>query len=448
MLGRTFSSPNLKVAIIHDWFTVYGGAERVLEQIIRCFPNADLYSTIDFVPKEQRAFLQDRPIFTSFIQRLPLAAKLYRLYLPLMPAAIERWDLRDYDLVISSSYAVAKGVLTTPEQLHICYLQARNLKYAYEDRFLYPGNTLVRLLQDFFLSNLRVWDSIASKRPDITIANSEYVRRWHCKRHHTDCSVIYPPVDLDVFKFDPTIQREDYYVTTSRLEPYKRIDLIVEACSKLGKRLLVIGKGTEEAHLRSIAGKSVEFLGFQEPSKIAEITARARAFIFMSREDFGIAPVEAQACGTPVIALGQGGALETIRGQDHAKPTGFFCREQKTRSLMEAILAFEATSHAIDPRACHEQAMKFGVDSFRQAFQQLVLKAWRAGPGRSDSRVIEVSDGWNGIERRRYIGIERRRQAGIERYSYIGVERRRHMGGLGTVPNLDDKAGVDAVECA
>lgn len=301
----------MKVAIVHDWFAVYGGAERVLEQLIKCFPQAELYTTVDFIPAAQRDFIQGRPIHTSFLQSIPFISKVYKLCLPLMPTAIERFDLRAYDLVISCSFAVAKGVLTHADQLHVCYLQARNLKYAYEDRFLYQGNAVVRLLQDLQLSRIRVWDSIASKRPDVTVANSQYVRHWHRKRHAIECEVIYPPVDLRRFSFDPTIERDDYYITTSRLEPYKRIDLIVDACTRLGVPLVVIGSGSEMARLKKSAGQNVRFLGYQKGDVIEKMTARAKAFIFASCEDFGIAPLEAQACGTPVCGI-RGSRMDRI----------------------------------------------------------------------------------------------------------------------------------------
>ena len=362
----------MKVAIVHDWFAVYGGAERVLEQIIKCFPQADLYTTVDFIPAAQRDFIQGRPIRTSFLQGIPFISKLYKLCLPLMPTAIERFDLRAYDLVISCSFAVAKGVLTHGDQLHVCYLQARNLKYAYEDRFLYQGNAVVRLLQDLQLSRIRVWDSAASKRPDITVANSQYVRHWHRKRHAIDCEVIYPPVDLRRFSFDPSIERDDYYVTTSRLEPYKRIDLIVDACTRLGLRLVVIGSGSEMDRLKKIGGDNVTFLGYQKADVIERMTARAKAFIFASCEDFGIAPLEAQACGTPVIALGKGGVLETIVGLDQPVPTGAFFSEQTVESLVGAITTFERRCGEISAAACREQALQFSNKIFRKRFGEFV----------------------------------------------------------------------------
>jgi glycosyltransferase involved in cell wall biosynthesis len=362
----------MRVAIVHDWLVTYAGAERVLEQMLQVLPDADLFSLIDFVPESQRSFLGGRAVRTSFLQRLPGARSRYRQFLPLMPAAVERFDLTGYDLVISSSNAVAKGVLTHSDQLHICYLQGRNLKYAYEDRTNYPGGRLRRLAEDLFLTRLRIWDSVAARRPTLTIANSRYVSRWHRHRHGIPSTVVYPPVDTDFFSSFFRTDKDAYYVTVGRLEPYKRMDVVVEAFRTIPARLLVVGEGTQLGALRAQATPNVEFLGYGDREQVARVVSQARAFIFASREDFGIAPVEAQACGTPVIAVGKGGPLETIRGLDHPQPTGAFFQEQNAPALQAAVAKFEQEAARIIPEACRQNALRFQSSVFRQEFGQLV----------------------------------------------------------------------------
>ncbi len=362
----------MKTAIVTDWFTVYGGAERVLEQVIDLYPNADLYSTIDVLPGEMRGFIKNKPVNTSFIQSLPMPKRLYRHYLPLMPTAMERFDLSEYDLVISSSHAVAKGVLTHHEQKHLCYLQARNLKYAYEDRFLYPRRRGLGFLEDLFLTRLRQWDSVASQRPDVTVANSRYVAAWHKHRHKVDAEVIYPPVDLELFARYFSAQKDDYYVTVGRLEPYKRFDIIIKAFNELGKKLVVIGSGTERARLERIAGDNVTFMGYCSSETIAQTVARARGFVFAAREDFGIALVEAQACGTPVVAYGQGGALETVHGLHSPRPTGVLFPGASPAPLINAIDVLEARYRDFDPYDARRNAEHFSIATFRTQFSALV----------------------------------------------------------------------------
>ena len=368
----------MRIAIVHDWLVTYAGSERVLEQILRVFPQADLFSLIDFLPGDKRGFILNKPVTTSFIQQLPLAKRKYRQYLPLMPVAIERFDLSAYDLIISSSSAIAKGVLTGPDQLHICYLQARNLRQAYEERFSYRSGEMTGLLQDFFLTKIRLWDAIASRRPDVNIANSKFVQKWHYHRHGIRSSVIYPPVDVKLFDESFTEKKDDYYVTVTRFEPYKRVDLVIEAFNRSGRKLLVIGSGTQEKMLKQIAAENIEFLGYQNAQTIAKVVSRARAFVFSSREDFGIAPVEAQACGTPVIALGSGGARETIEGFDKPRPTGLFFKEQTVHSLKEAVDKFEEVRSGISPEACRENAQRFSEERFRREFSSLVDQEWKA----------------------------------------------------------------------
>lgn len=361
-----------RVAVIHDWLVIYGGAERVLEELLGLFPDADVFSLIDYVPQAQRGFLGGRPVHTSFIQQLPFARRGYRRYLPLMPTAVERFDLSSYDLIISSSSAVAKGVLTTPDQLHICYLQARNLKYAYEDRHSYHGGGVRRLAEDLLLTRIRMWDSVASRRPDYTIANSHYVRRWQLHRHGVPSTVIYPPVDTAFFASSYRESKEDYYVTVGRLEPYKRMRLVVEAFRELPYRLVVVGDGTELPTLRRLAGPNVEFVGYCQRDEVARLVSRARAFVFASREDFGIAPIEAQACGTPAIVFDGGGAVETIRSIGEPAPTGIFFDTQTVEAIVTAVQQFERARGTLDPDDCRTNAQRFSREQFRQTFSETV----------------------------------------------------------------------------
>lgn len=371
----------MKTAIVHDWLVTYAGAERVLEQMLEVLPDADLFSLIEFVPPEERGFLGGREVRTSFIQRLPWARTRYRSYLPLMPLAIEQFDLSGYDLVISSSYAVAKGVLTGPDQIHICMCYSP-MRYVWDlqHQYLREGG-LARGLRSgvtrALLHYVRNWDSRTAQGVDEFIAISQFVSRRIRKVYRRQSVVIYPPVD--VARFTPEGPREDYYVTASRLVPYKRIDLVVEAFAGLpDRRLVVIGEGPEQRRIRSKAGPNVMFLGAQPIPVLRQHLQRARAFVFAAEEDFGIAPVEAQACGTPVIAYGKGGALETIHGLQHPQPTGVFFEEQSVEAVQHAIRQFEQEEHRITPLNCRQNALRFGADRFRQEFGALVQSRYCA----------------------------------------------------------------------
>lgn len=369
----------MKVAIVHDWLVTYAGAERVLEQLLVLYPEADLYSLLDFVPPGERAFLGGRGVRTSFIQRLPWARQKYRNYLPLMPFAIEQFDLSAYDLVISSSHAVAKGVLTGPNQLHICLCYSP-IRYAWDLQHQYLREEgLTRGLRStvarYVLHRIRSWDLRTANGVDSFIAISRFIARRIWKTYRRESVVIYPPVDVETFS--PGGARGDYYVTASRMVPYKRMDLIVEAFSSMPDRqLIVIGDGPDARKIRRKAGPNVQLLGHQPLPILLEHLRRARAFVFAAEEDFGIAPVEAQACGTPVIAYGKGGALETIRGPTEAQPTGVFFEEQTVPALTAAVERFERERALIDPAACRENALRFGPERFRFEFKTCVMKSW------------------------------------------------------------------------
>ncbi|RDV00515.1 glycosyltransferase [Trinickia dinghuensis] len=363
-----------RVAIVHDWLVTYAGAERVLEQIIACFPQADVFSLVDFV--EDRKFLQGKHATTSFIQRLPLARKKYRAYLLLMPIAIEQLDLSAYDLVISSSHAVAKGVLTGPDQVHVSYVHSP-IRYAWDLQHQYlEQSNLTRgmrsIMARMVLHYIRTWDTRTSNSVDHFVANSQFIARRIKKVYHRDSRVIFPPVDVQSFLVGE--QKEDFYLTASRMVPYKKIDLIVEAFSRMpGKRLVVIGDGPEMKTIRAKAGPNVEILGYQPFAVLHDHMRRAKAFVFAAEEDFGIAPVEAQACGTPVIAFGKGGVLETVRelGED-AHPTGLFFREQSVPSVVAAVREFERNTDRFSVRDCRANAERFSIATFRERFMGFV----------------------------------------------------------------------------
>ncbi|MFD1383502.1 glycosyltransferase family 4 protein [Rhodanobacter aciditrophus] len=365
----------MKVAIIHDWLVTYAGAERVLEKMLECYPEADLFSTVDFLDDDKRFFIKGKSVNTSFIQNLPLAKKKYRSYLPLMPLAIEQFDLSTYDLVISSSHAVAKGVITSPNQLHICMCYSP-IRYAWDLQHQYLkesglNNGIKGLFAKWFLHKIRIWDLRTANSVDRFISISKFIERRINKIYRRDSVVIYPPVYVNEFESNV---REDFYMTSSRMVPYKRIDLIVQTFSQRfpEKKLIVIGDGPEFEKVRAIAGKNVIIMGHQPFSVLKDHLSKAKAYIFAAEEDFGIAPLEAQASGTPVIAYAKGGALETIIGSDKENATGLFFNEQSVDSLANAITEFEASGLSIKPIDCIENAKRFSDERFVNQFKDYV----------------------------------------------------------------------------
>ncbi|CAB3768507.1 glycosyltransferase family 4 protein [Paraburkholderia solisilvae] len=358
-----------RVAIVHDWLVTYAGAERVLEQIIACFPDADLFSLVDFL--EDRTFIRGKPVTTSFIQKLPKAKTHYRSYLPLMPLAIEQFDLSGYDVVISSSHAVAKGVLTGPDQVHVSYVHSP-IRYAWDLQHQYlneskltrgPKSALARMV----LHYIRNWDVRTSNSVDSFVSNSAFIARRIKKVYQRDADVINPPVDVEAFSVQE--QKEDFYLTASRMVPYKKIDLIVEAFAKMPQRqLVVIGDGPDMQKIRAKAAPNVEIMGYQPFSVLRDRMRRAKAFVFAAEEDFGISVVEAQACGTPVIAYGKGGALETVRDLSDPRPTGLFFDEQAAGSIIAAVENFAAQPDRFAPADCRANAERFSAALFRERF--------------------------------------------------------------------------------
>lgn len=369
----------MKVAVIHDWLTVDGGAERVLQQILDCYPEADLFSLVDFLPDSQRWFLQGKTAKTSFIQKLPKARRYYRHYLPLMPLAIEQFDLSGYDLVLSSSYAVAKGVLTGPDTLHVSYVHSP-IRYAWDLQHQYLQEAKLdrgfkSVLTRCILHYIRLWDSRTAAGVDQFIANSQFIARRIRKVYRREAEVIYPPVNIDAFKLNPG-PRDGFYLTASRLVPYKKISLIVEAFSAMPERqLIVIGDGPEFKRISAKAGPNVRMLGYQSFEVMLDHMQRAKAFVFAAEEDFGITPVEAQACGTPVIAFGRGGALETVCGLDRPQPTGLFFDAQTIEALQQAVQQFERLDWSAE--ACRHNAERFAPANFREQLQRQVQQSLR-----------------------------------------------------------------------
>jgi len=368
----------MKIAIVHDWLVTYAGAETVLAEILKLYPAADLFSVVDFMPEQDRGFFGGRSVHTTFVQHLPAARRRYRTYLPLMPWAVERLDLSGYDLVISSSHAVAKGVMTRPDQLHVCYCHSP-MRYAWDMREEYLREAGIDSgvrgwVARFLLERLRKWDLRNSLSVNCFIANSAFIAERIRASYDRDAVVIFPPVDTEYFT--PQGDKGEFYLAASRMVPYKRMNLIAQAFSRMpGRQLVVIGDGPQYESARALAGPNVKFLGYQPREVLREYLRQARALVFAAKEDFGILPVEAQACGTPVIAYGVGGALETVRGLGCAgveKPTGMFFAEQTEESIIAAIETFEAREAEFRPEYCRENALRFAPEQFRQQFTRFV----------------------------------------------------------------------------
>ena len=365
----------MKKALIHDWFSTYAGAEKCVESFTDIWDDFEIYSLVDFLTDADRdKILKGKHAHTSFIQKLPFAKDKYRNYLPLFPLAIEQFDLSGYDVVLSSSHAVAKGVLTHSNQLHIAYVHTP-IRYAWDLYHQYLRESgldrgLKGMLAKYFLYKIRLWDASAANRVDHYVANSRYIARRIKKTYGKPSDVIYPPVDVD--KFTLREAKEDFYLTASRMVPYKKIDLIVEAFSETDKRLLVIGDGPDMVKIKSKAGKNVELLGFADDETMADLMGRAKAFVFAAEEDFGITPVEAQACGTPVICFGRGGARETVLDGE----SGLYFMEQNTKELLAAVAKFEQNYDKFEPVKIRENSLKFSRARFESEIKSYVEKKY------------------------------------------------------------------------
>ncbi|UHM91433.1 glycosyltransferase family 4 protein [Rahnella victoriana] len=373
-------SHSASVGIVADWLVTFAGSEKVIAEFIKIYPDSEIYSVVDFLSDESRELFLGKSSTTSFIQRLPFAKTKYQQYLPLMPLAIEKLDVTKHDIILSSSHAVAKGVLTGPDQLHISYVHSP-IRYAWDFQHQYLREAgldkgMKGRLARWFLHKIRIWDSRTSNGVDHFIANSHFIGRRIKKAYGRDADVIYPPVEVE--KFTLCENKEDFYLTASRMVPYKRIDLIVEAFSQMpDKKLVVIGDGSEMGKIKSRAGKNIEILGYQSDEVMQDYMRRAKAFVFAAEEDFGITPVEAQACGTPVIAFGKGGALETIRPYGENKATGIFFLKQTTESLIQAIRQFDLVHESILPNDCRANAMRFSAERFHNELDAYVESKWQ-----------------------------------------------------------------------
>ncbi|MBW4535837.1 MAG: glycosyltransferase [Pleurocapsa minor HA4230-MV1] len=367
----------LKYALVHEWLTpkATGGSELVVQEILNHI-DADLYALIDFESTNPQSYLYQRAIKTTFLQNFPQARNGVQKYLPLLPIAIEQLNLNQYDVILSSSHAVAKGVLTNPHQLHICYCHTP-MRYAWDLTFDYlqgdrQGRGIKGLIARYILHRMREWDVISANRVDYFIANSQHTakRIWRCYRR--SAKVIYPPVNLDKFNFQP--EKADFYLTISRLVSYKQICLIVKAFNQLKKPLVIIGAGSQLSEIRQLAESHIQVLGWQPDHIVQEYITKAKAFVYAACEDFGIALVEAQACGTPVIAYGKGGALETVKDirQCPQDGTGLLFDTQQPEALVAAVKSFEQLQPQIEPKNCRLQANKFSPVVFQQSYLKYI----------------------------------------------------------------------------
>lgn len=365
----------MKVAIVCDWLVTYAGAERVLEQILCLYPDADIFCLVDFLSENERGFILNKTTHTTFIQNLPMAKKKYRSYLPLMPLAIEQLDVTGYDLVISSSHAVAKGIVTGPNQLHISYVHSP-IRYAWDLQYQYLKEANLEhgvkgILAKTILHYIRMWDYRTANGVDHFVANSKFIARRIKKVYGRKADVIYPPVDVDAF--ETCSNKENFYLTASRMVPYKKVKLIVEAFNKMpDKKLVVIGDGPEFKNIKAIANENITIMGYQVFEVLKDRMQKAKAFVFAAEEDFGITLVEAQACGTPVIAYGKGGALETVKGIDNVSPTGVFFNRQETKDIIEAVQIFEQNENIFVSNNCRKNAERFNKDVFSKNIRDYI----------------------------------------------------------------------------
>jgi glycosyltransferase involved in cell wall biosynthesis len=369
----TSASPP-RIAVVHEWLLDYAGSERVLREILDLYPQADLFALVDLPDDELKAAIPKRARGTSFLQSLPRVRRWLRYYLPLMPLAIEQLDVSAYDIVVSSSHAVAKGVITGPSQLHVSYVYTP-MRYAWDLQHEYlraaglergPLSWAARLV----LHRLRQWDVRTANGVDVFLADSAHVARRIRKAYRREAEVLYPPVDVSAFPVGET--KQEFYLTVSRLESYKRVDLLLEAFSRMPeRRLVVIGDGPEMGRLRSKAPPNVELLGRLPTPAVIDYLQRARASLFAGVEDFGIVMVEAQACGTPVIALGRGGAAEIVESD-----TGVLFGEQTAEAVIDAVYRFEQHAGGFPPARCRANATRFDRERFRSRFAELLRSQW------------------------------------------------------------------------
>ena len=366
---------DLRVAITADWMATFGGGERVLMELHRLFPDAPIYTSVynpDALPPEMHGW----DVRTSFLQKIPFAKRKYQAFLPLMPLAFEQFDLREYDVVLTTNHACAKGVITRSDALNLCYCYTP-CRYIWDLYHDYTRDHRARVLMAPVAHKLRIWDRLAADRVDHFMAISGEVAGRIRKHYRRDSEIVYPPVDVE--RLTPSTEEpEDFYLVVSRLVGYKRVDLAVEACTQLGRRLIVVGEGPERKRLEQLAGPTVEFLGRQDDEAVAELYGRCRALLFPGHEDFGIVPVEVQARGRPVVAYGKGGARETVI-DGH---TGVHFPQQTVHHLVRAMQLLEGMH--ISAEACRENAERFSAAVFRRAVMAAFERHVSAGGRRAE----------------------------------------------------------------
>lgn len=380
----------MRVALVHDWLTGMRGGEKVLEVFCEMYPHADIYTLLHLPGTVSRTIERHR-IHTSFIQHAPFKKTKYRNYLPLFPTAIEQFDLRGYDLVLSSSHCVAKGVISQPGTCHLSYVHTpmRYVWDMYHEYFDDNQSRIKRLVVPPVSNYLRIWDVASAARVDEFVANSEHVAERVRRHYRRSSTVINPPVDTDFFDIPReggvSFETDDYFLIVSALAPYKRIDLAIETFNRLELPLKIVGTGEHRERLETLAGRTVEMLGWQSDEAVRDLYRGCRAFVFPQEEDFGITPLEAQACGKPVIAFGKGGALETVIGvagyetsepdvsaTSGDAPTGVFFREQTVESLADAIDRVETCRDRFDAQAIRAHALEFSRSRFRERMEAFV----------------------------------------------------------------------------
>lgn len=371
----------MKIALVCDTMSAYGGAERVIEQILNLYPSADVFSVLDVVPEGQRQFLGGREIRSTFLQKLPRVSKYYRKLLHVWPLAVEQLDVMSYDLVISTHHSVAYGVLTRPGQVHASYVFSP-ARYAWDLQHEYLREAgldrgPLSLVARHTLHKMRLWDYAAAQRPDAVAACSGFVSERMWRVHRRQAEVIYPPVPAVARPYDAA--RGDYYISVGRLVPYKRTDLLARAFAEMpNRRLKIVGTGPDMKKVAAACGPNVEMLGFCSNEEVRSLMAGARAYMFAGIEDFGITAVEAQALGTPVIALGDGGLHETVIGAPARGATGLFFREQSTTAIVKAVNEFERMIDRFTPEACIANADHFSERTFQDGFRAFVDRALKA----------------------------------------------------------------------
>lgn len=372
-------SDDINIGIVADWLVTYAGSEKVIKEFIDVFPSSELYSVVDFLSDSNRELFSGKKAKTTFIQKMPFAKSKYQKYLPLMPLAIEQLDMSGHDVILSSSHAVAKGILTGPDQLHISYVHSP-IRYAWDLQHQYLRESglsegLKGFIAKYLLHKIRIWDYRTANGVDHFIANSKFISRRIHKVYGRSSNVIYPPVDVNNFTLNEN--KDNYYFTASRLVPYKRIDLIVDAFNEMPeKKLVVVGDGSEMDKIKSKAKGNIEILGYQPNNIMQKHMQNAKAFVFAAEEDFGITPVEAQACGTPVIAFGKGGVLETIIPEGNQNPTGVFFDKQEPGSIIESVNKFESMQDLFEPTECRRNAEKFSEERFRTEINTYIRDKW------------------------------------------------------------------------